>query len=269
MSINLTLHTSPEVPLEAEVLCTDKLIGLTGSEIEKLPVEHGNRQVSVADFFTVKGSPDDSISIEGDLSKVKHLGAAMASGKLTISGNVGSHLGAGMTGGKILVEGDAGDWVAPEMQGGSVEIKGNAGHLVGSAYRGSPIGMSGGEILVHGDAKNEAGHAMRNGIIVIGGKSGDFAGVNMLAGSIFLLGETGIRIGAGMKRGTLVTMSKTSMLPTFSYSCRYQPAYLRMYLIYLQELGFSVSDEQLFGFYHRWCGDAIEMNRGEILAHDF
>ncbi len=269
MSISLTLHTEPEVPLEADCLRPDELASLTTAEIEKLPVQHGNRQVSLADFFIVKGSASDSLTIEGDLHKVKHLGANMASGKLTISGNVGSHLGAGMTGGNILVEGNASDWVAPEMHGGSVEVRGNAGHLIGSAYRGSPVGMSGGEILIHGDAKNEIGHAMRNGMIVIGGKSGDFTGVNMLAGTIFLLGETGNRIGAGMKRGSVVTMNKTPMLPTFTYSCRYQPAFLRMYLLNLQNLGFAVSDEQLLGFYHRWCGDAIELNRGEILTHDF
>ena len=154
------------------------------------------------------------------------------------------------------------------MQGGRVEITGNAGHLVGSAYRGSAMGMTGGEILIRGNARNETGHAMRNGTITIGGNCGDFTGVNMLAGTIIVLGETGIRAGAGMKRGTIVTMNQTPMLPTFSYSCRYQPVYLRLYLLQLQSQGLAISDEQVLGFYRRWCGDIVELNRGEILQYD-
>ena len=267
MTLKLTLHTPPEVPLEADVLAADKLANLAPSEIEQLTVFHGNEQLKLADFFSVKGGNSDHIQLEGDLHLVKHIGAGMNSGTISINGNVGSHLGAGMCGGEIIVDGDAGDWLAPEMQGGRVEIRGNAGHLVGSAYRGSPMGMTGGEILIRGNARNETGHAMRNGTITIGGNCGDFTGVNMLAGTIIVLGEAGIRSGAGMKRGTIVTMKQTSVLPTFSYSCRYQPVYLRLYLLRLQSLGLAISDEQVLGFYKRWCGDIIELNRGEILQY--
>ena len=267
MSITLTLHTQPEVPMEAEVICADKLANLSTAEIEKQSIQHGNREQVIADFFTVSGERSDSLTVQGDLSRIKHLGAGMSSGQMRIEGNVSAHLGAGMSGGEIVVDGDAGDWVAPEMSGGRVEIWGNAGHLVGSAYRGSPAGIVGGEIIVHGDAKNEVGHGMRNGLIVIGGNSGDFTGVNMLAGTIIVLGEPGIRTGAGMKRGTVVSMNPTSMLPTFTYSCVYQPGYLRMYLLYLQDLGLDISEEQIMGQYARWCGDIIELNRGEILLY--
>ncbi len=267
MTIKLTLHTQPEAPLEAETISVDRLAGLKTAEIEKQMLHHGNQQQVIADFFTVTGESGPSLSIQGDLSRVKHLGAKMSFGNMHIEGNVGAHLGAGMSGGEIFVDGNAGDWVAPEMTGGRIQVKGNAGHLVGSAYRGSPIGILGGEIIIHGDAKNEVGHAMRNGLIAIGGNCGDYTGVNMLAGTVIVLGEPGIRTGAGMKRGTLVSMKQTKLLPTFTYSCVYQPSYLRLYLLYLQDLGLDISEEQIMGHYERWCGDIIELNRGEILLY--
>lgn len=267
MSIVLTLHTQPDVPLEAEIICPDKLANLGTAEIERQSIQHGNQQNAIADFFQVKGGKSDNLEVHGDLSRVKHIGSGMASGQLHIEGNVGAHLGSGMSGGEIVVAGDAGDWVAPEMTGGRIQIKGNAGHMVGSAYRGSPAGIQSGEIIVHGDAKNEVGHAMRNGLIVIGGNSGDFTGVNMLAGTIIVLGELGIRTAAGMKRGTVVAMHEAMLLPTFSYSCVYQPIYLRLYLRYLQTLGMNINEEQIMGHYSRWCGDIIELNRGEILLY--
>ncbi len=267
MSVKLSLHTQPDVPLEAEIICPDKLADLTVTEIEKQPIQHGNEQTRIADFFKVTGEKSKHLQVDGDLSRVKHIGSGMSSGQIIIEGDVGAHLGAAMSGGEIIVEGSAGDWIAPEMSGGRVLIKGNAGHMVGSAYRGSPAGIQDGEIIVFGNAKNEVGHAMRNGMIVIAGNSGDFTGVNMLAGTIIVLGETGIRTGAGLKRGTIISMSRTKLLPTFNYSCLYQPVYLRLYLLYLQKLGLQITEEQIMGRYERWCGDIIELNRGEILLY--
>jgi formylmethanofuran dehydrogenase subunit C len=109
---------------------------------------------------------------------------------------------------------------------------------------------------------------MRRGLIAIQGDSGDFTGVNMLAGSIIVLGNLGWRSGAGMKRGTIVTMHEARILPTFSYACTYQPAFLRLYLHHLRQMDFPVEDAHLNGRYRRWSGDAVELNRGEILIFD-
>lgn len=267
MSVHLTLHTAPEVPLEADAICPDRIRGLSCPDMENLNVYHGNRTQRLADFFRVEGNGDGEIHVSGDLSRVKQIAAGMTSGSVHVHGNVGAHLGAGMTGGSIVVDGDAGDWVAPEMQGGHVWIRGNAGHLIGSAYRGSPIGMTGGEIIINGTVRNELGHGMRNGLIAVGGGSGDFAGVNMLAGTIIVLGPLGIRTGAGMKRGTVVSLSHTELLPTFSYACTYSPGFLQLYLIYLQKHGMAVEEEHVRGNFARWCGDAVEFNRGEVLLY--
>lgn len=265
MSLKLSLHTVPEVPLEAESVTPDRLAGLSEADIAALPVHHGNQQSTIGDFFSVSGNGNSEIQIEGDLTRVKLIGSGMTYGRIIIEGNVGLHVGAAMSGGEIIVKGDAGDWVGPEMSGGRIVVKGNAGHLVGSVYRGGRIGMRGGEIIIHGNAGNEVGNGMRSGLIAIGGDCGDFAGVNMLAGTIIVVGKLGWRCGAGMKRGAIVSMHDAELLPTFSYACTYQPAFLRLYLLHLNELGLPISDAHMNGQYRRFSGDAVELNRGEAL----
>lgn len=265
MSLKLTLHTSPDVPLEAPCLNPDTLAGMTADIVAAQKVMHGNQAATVGDFFKVAGKANGTLELEGDLSRVKYIGAGMQSGNLYVNGNVGQHLGAGMSGGDIRVDGDAGDWVAPEMRGGRVSVTGNAGHLVGSAPRGSAMGMLGGEIMIHGNVRNETGHAMRNGLIAVGGTSGDFTGVNMLAGTIVVIGDMGIRSGAGMQRGSIVSMNPAEMLPTFTHACVYRPDFLRLLLLHIKSAGLPVNDDYIEGAYDRWCGDAVEVNRGEIL----
>lgn len=267
MTLKLKLHTQPDVPLEADCISPDRLQTLNEKEINALTLFHGNRQVALGDFFTCSGSYDGEIIVEGDLSNVKHMGSTMSQGKLIIEGDVGVHTGAAISGGEIIIQGNASDWLAPEMTGGRVIVKGNAGHMVGSGYRGSTVGMRGGEIIVHGNVKNETGHVMRRGLIAVGGNVGDFTGVNMLAGTIIVLGEVGIRSGAGMKRGSIICQQKASILPTFNRSCVYQPVFLKHYLKYLKSLDLSISDSLLNGTFERWCGDSVELNRGEILLY--
>ncbi len=267
MALKLKLHTQPDVPLEAECISPDRLQSLNVSEISNLTLFHGNRQSCLGDFFECSGNFDGEVVVEGDLSKIKHIGSAMSLGKLIIDGDAGLHTGAAISGGEIIIEGNATDWLAPEMSGGRVTVKGNAGHMVGSGYRGSSIGMIGGEIIIHGDVKNETGNFMRRGLIAIGGNAGDFTGVNMLAGTIIVLGEMGIRTGAGMKRGSIICQHKADIIPTFSYSCDYQPSFLRHYFKYLKSLGLAISDSLFNEPFQRWCGDSVELNRGEILLY--
>jgi len=265
MGITLTLSTTLTVPLEAEVITPDQLAGRSEAEVAALPVLYGNERAALGDFFRVTGSGNGEVRLEGDLSRVKLIGAGMNDGRIIIEGHVGMHVGALMRGGEIVVEGNAGDWVGAEMIGGRIIIRGDAGHMVGAAYRGSPIGMQGGEIIVHGNAGNEVGHAMRRGLIAIVGDSGDFTGVNMRAGTIIVLGHLGLRTGAGMRRGTIVSMHDAPLLPTFGYACTYSPTFLRVYLRYLRDMGLPVEAAHINGRYRRWSGDAVELNRGEIL----
>src|SRR5215216_285605 len=238
MTLTLTLREQPVVPLEAEVLCPDRLAGASREEIEALPVWHGNERTRVSEFFAVSGAGDD-VRLEGDLSRVKFVGAGMTAGRLTVAGDVGMHAGAGMRGGELHVEGDAGDWAG--------------------------AGMRGGKLVVHGDAGAQAGAGVRRGLIAVAGRVGDAAGLRMLAGTIVALGGLGRRAGAGIRRGSLVTMAPATPLATFVFSCIYRPPFLRLYLRRLRALGLAVSDDQIDGRYARWCGDSLELRRGEIL----
>ncbi len=265
MVLDLKLRTQLDIPLEAGIISPDRLAGLTESEIARVPLIHGNRKKSLGDFFDISGTCDGEIRLVGDFTKVKSVGSGMTGGRIIIEGNSGMHLGCAMSGGEIAVEGDAGDWTGAEMSGGRIVIKGNAGHMVGGAYRGGHMGLQGGEIIVHGNTGNEAGNSMRNGLIVIMGNSGDFTGANMFSGTIIVFGELGIRTGASMKRGSIISMRHADLLPTFTYSCFYHPSFLRLYLRRLRDMGISIDDAQIEGGYHRWCGDSMELNRGEVL----
>jgi formylmethanofuran dehydrogenase subunit C len=264
MTLTLALREEPVVPLAAEVLCPDRLAGASRREIEALPVWHGNERTRVGEFFAVAGAGDD-VRVEGDLRRVKSVGAGMTGGRLTVAGDVGMHAGAGMRGGELRVEGDAGDWAGAGMHGGTLVVRGSAGCRLGGVYPGERAGMRGGEIVVHGDAGAEAGAGLRRGLIAAGGRAGDAAGLRMLAGTLVALGGVGPRAGAGMRRGSLVTMAPATPLATFVFSCIYRPPFLRLYLRRLRALGLAVSDEQLDGRYARWCGDGLELRRGEIL----
>ncbi len=267
MAITVHYTSNTHIPVEVEQITPCKCRELSLSEIQKLPIFHGNEEVEFGSLFDVSGEPGDEHWIwEGSLAGVHWLGTGMSSGSMTFHGNVGRHLGSQMTGGEITVRGDAGDWIGAELQGGRIQIHGNAGHLVGSAYRGSPVGMTGGWILVHGSAGNEIGHSMRRGLIAIGGDSGDLVGFNMLAGTIFVFGSSGIRHGAGMTRGTIGLFGKTGdLLPTFRQGCYYLPPMMKPIFSKLASYGFNIPEglnASEFCLYH---GDLLEGGRGEIL----
>src|SRR5919106_4260476 len=268
MALTLTLREAPIVPLEAEGVSPDRLAALRRAEIEALAVWHGNRRAPLADFFTVSGDGDGELRVEGDLGRVKFVGAGMAAGRLTIAGDAGMHAGAEMRGGELVVEGDVGDFAGTGMRGGRLVVRGSAGHQLGGALPGERAGMRGGEIVVHGDAGDQAGAGLRRGLISVAGRVGEAAGLRMLAGTIVALGRLGAAPGAGMRRGTVVGLSKVTPPPPFAFACSYRPPFLRLYLRRLRELGLPLTEEQIEGRYARWSGDGLELRRGEILIYE-
>jgi formylmethanofuran dehydrogenase subunit C len=265
MPLTLTLRQPPTVPLETEGVSPDRLAGRRRGEVEALTVWHGNGRAQLADFFAVSGNGDGDLRVEGDLRRVKFLGAGMTAGRLTVAGDAGMHTGAGMRGGELVVEGDVADFAGTGMRGGRLVVHGSASNQLGGALPGERAGMRGGEILVHGDAGDQAGAGLRRGLIAVTGRTGDDAGLRMLAGTIVALGGLGARPGAAMRRGTIVAMSPVTLLPTFAFACSYRPPFLRLYLRHLRALGLSLTDEQIEGCYARWSGDGLELRRGEIL----
>ncbi|MGH2742040.1 MAG: formylmethanofuran dehydrogenase subunit C [Thermoleophilaceae bacterium] len=265
MPLTLTLREPPTVPLETEGLTPDRLASRRRGEIEALTVWHGNRRAQLADFFAVSGNGDEELRVDGDLRRVKFLGAGMTDGRLIVAGNAGMHTGADMRGGELVVEGDVGDFAGVNMHGGRLVVRGSAGHHLGGAHPGERTGMRGGEVLVHGDAGDQVGTGLRRGLIAVAGRVGDAAGLRMLAGTIVALGGFGATPGAAMRRGTIVAMSQVTLLPTFAFACSYRPPFLRLYLRHLRALGLALTDDQVEGRYARWCGDGLELRRGEIL----
>lgn len=265
MSVRLELRTAPSVPLEAGAIRPDALAALVEVEIARLPVRHGREEARLADFFQVEGGRSDDVRVAGDLSKLKHVGAAMTAGSLLVEGRVGMHAGAGMQGGVLRIEGGADDWAGAEMCGGLLDIRGPAGAHLGGAYAGSARGMRGGMILVHGAAGDDAGVRLRRGTIAVRGSAGERAGAHMIAGTLAVFGELGAAAGLCMKRGTILAGGSLELLPTFRYSCTDRPGFLALLFRSLQRHGFDVPERVAGGAFRRYAGDFIERGRGEIL----
>lgn len=264
-TIKLTLKEQPKVPLEAELLSPDALAELSHDEVCACPVYLGKRRKRLGDFFDVEGGRSEEIEVHGDLHQVKWIGRGMTRGRLTVHGSVGMHLGAYMQGGSIEVHGNAGDWIGAEMKNGFIRVHGNAGGQVGAAYRGSLRGMRNGTIVVDGSAGLEIGMRMRRGTIIIGGPAKDFVGLQMKGGTIILQSGAEIRTGAWMIRGTIISLADIPLLPTFAYSCAYNPVFLHLYARQAAELALSLPHDPREGHYDLYAGDASVPGKGEIL----
>jgi formylmethanofuran dehydrogenase subunit C len=262
-----SMETIGLIPVEAENLIPDNLRELNNEAIRKMALRCGNREYLVEDFFNVEGEYSDEIEMRGDFRNFKNLGMKMGLGCLRVKGDVGMHAGAEMSGGDILIEGNTGDWLGAEMKGGFIRVRGNAGNYTGSAYRGNKLGMNGGVVLIEGNTGFFTGDKMRRGEIIVLGDAGDFTGSQMVAGSIYLFGRTGKRTGAGMKRGSIISFFPLTILPSFEYSARYKPNYIRIALRRLKELyGISCEDKFIEGEYMRYAGDFTETGKGELLV---
>lgn len=211
-------------PIIANCINPDIFSGKTRDEIEKLEIWEGNKQKKLMDLFKVaenkqKNQPEKEtvISIEGNMSAVRRIGAGMKNGEIAIHGDVGMHLGEEMKGGKITVYGNVSGWAGSMMKGGTLEIHGNVGDYLGAPYRGCSEGMHGGKMVVHGNVGNEAGSHMRDGIIKIYGNAGQFVGFGMREGTIYVQKDAQARVGACMVSGKIVIGGfLESVLPSFT-----------------------------------------------------
>jgi len=210
-------------PIIAECINPDVFNGKTCEEIEALKIWEGNKQKTLKELFKIEENKTENppenktITINGNLSKVRRIGARMKSGEITIFGDVGMHLGEEMKGGKIAVQGNAGGWAGSMMKDGIIEIHGDGGDYLGAPYRGCSEGMRGGRIVVHGNVGNEAGAHMKGGIIKVYGCAGQFAGFRMCDGTVYIEKDAKPRAGACMTGGKIVVGGfLESVLPTFT-----------------------------------------------------
>jgi formylmethanofuran dehydrogenase subunit C len=267
MPLKLSYKLNTTVPVEVDGIVPHALADLSLAQIERLPVQHGNQRLPLAEAFGVTGSASDGrLEFSGPLAGVERIGAAMAGGRIDVAGDAGRHVGSRMSGGEIYVDGSVDDWLGAEMHGGSIEVRGNAGHLVGSAYRGSLRGMTGGTIVVSGNVGDECGHTLRRGLIAVGKNCGDFVGLNMIAGSVLVFGQCGARPGAGMRRGTIGLFGPQApqLLPTFRPGYRGRPIVLALLLAQTRRLGLPIDGELADRDYWLYHGDLLTIGRGEI-----
>jgi formylmethanofuran dehydrogenase subunit C len=264
--VTLSLRSELGEPVEVEHLTADHLASLSEQEIASLPVYAGARIAKVGDFFDVRGEHSARVRIEGDVTQVDGLGAGTAGGELLIDGNAGRRVAAKMTGGWVDVRGNAGDDAGLAMAGGALRVLGNAGDRVGGPTPGAAKGMLGGEILINGSAGVEAAARVRRGLIVIAGNAGDYAARDIIAGTLVVFGRIGAGPGRGSKRGSIVACGGIDVPATYRYACTFRPPHVRLTMTYLRRrYGLSIDQRALDGRYRRYCGDAGDPGRGEIL----
>jgi formylmethanofuran dehydrogenase subunit C len=149
-------------------------------------------------------------------------------------------LGAGMAGGELVIDGDAG--------------------------RRAGAGMTGGEIIVMGSAGAEVAARARRGLVVAAGEVGADAARAMIAGTLVVFGRTGARSGRGSRRGSIVALGGIDVPVAYWCACTYEPPHVRLMLTYLRRrYGLRVDERMVSGRYRRYCGDAGNPGRGEIL----
>ncbi|MHC1610682.1 MAG: formylmethanofuran dehydrogenase subunit C [Candidatus Methanospirareceae archaeon] len=211
-----------KIPIEVDSLTPDNLFGKDEAEIKAVKVWWGNREENTGDLFDVSvegeaGSAEEvKIVMEGDLSRVKHIGDGMKAGEIEARGDVDMHCGAMMEGGKLVVKGDADCWAGREMRGGELIIEGDAGDNLCAMYRGEMSGMTGGKVTVEGNAGECTGQYMAGGEILIKGDAEVLAGYAMRGGRIIIEGDAAIP-GADMVKGEIIVKGEVEMLPSFKY----------------------------------------------------
>jgi formylmethanofuran dehydrogenase subunit C len=242
-------------PVEGKNITPDIFDEKSAKAIAILEMWEGNRKRSIGELFDIKVDNSSSeklmIKIEGNVGKVRNIGAGMSMGRIVVDGDVGMHLGEGMSGGEITVAGNAGSWAGSQMKGGTIEIKGNAGDYIGAAYRGSTEGMKGGKIIIHGNAGSEVGCFMRGGLIKILGDVGLFAGIHMSKGTIFVQGKSEGRAGAQMHNGKIVLSGEVSaVMPSFTIDNIKSKV--------------KVEGEKIEGPFYQFIGDLADKGKGKL-----
>ena len=242
---------------------------LNNNAIKKLPLQIGNEQSNVGEFFDITGSiTKQSVVLENTNQQMDYLGHALATDtRLTVKGDAGHFTGAELAGGILIIDGDTLDYAGCNMSKGLLEITGNVNDYLGGAFFGEKKGMSGGKILVHGDSGNFTGDLMRRGTIMVVGNVGDYCASRMIAGTITSLGAVGKQVGVGMRRGTILLAYKPEDLPLGFHDCgRHNLGYLTLLLDNLRQYDSTFQSlHPMRRRVQRYIGDTTVGGQGEML----
>ena len=265
-TVTLSLRAPVDAALDVDGVTADRLAGLAEREIAALPAWLGARKAELGDFFSVRGERSARVRVEGALAQVHGLAAGTTGGEMVIDGDAGRLVAAGMTGGSVEVRGNVADEAGAAMAGGTLRVTGNAGDRLGAAVPGTSKGMTGGEIVIGGSAGADAAARARRGLVVVAGNAGHYAARAMIAGTLLVLGRTGAEPGRASKRGTIIAVGGIEVPITYWHACTFQPPHVRLTLTYLRRrYRLAIDDRVAGGAYRRFCGDAGNPGRGEIL----
>ncbi|MEM2213420.1 MAG: formylmethanofuran dehydrogenase subunit C [Candidatus Nezhaarchaeales archaeon] len=221
--INLNLIKDPIVPIEIETIIPNKIASLTLSEVAKMVVWVGKKQLKLSDVFQIEGEvgskPEEvKIVFKGYTNRLRRVGEKMSTGEIEVLGDVGPYAGRKMKGGRLVIRGSAGPCLGAKMYDGIIEVFGSAEDRVGGSYRGElpAKGMRGGTIIVHGNAGAEVGLGMRGGTIIVDGSCDIMPGLDMSGGTILIKGDCTGKAGARMTGGRIIVAGRIStILPSF------------------------------------------------------
>jgi formylmethanofuran dehydrogenase subunit C len=268
--LSLVFHTALKWPVDASPLLPERLLPLTVRELAALPLTLGQEQAPLGDLCRIErdDAAADELCLADETACLQRIGFEMRFGRLVVDGAAGGWAGAGMLGGELVVRGEASHGVGAGMLGGLLRIAGNAGERAGGALLGSQHGMQGGVLIVGGSAAGYTGERMRRGLLFIGGDAGEFAGRQMRAGTLLVAGTLTAHAGLGLRRGSIVASRAQSLPAGFSPACVADFTWLRLALCQLQSLEVPLPPGWLEGRFWRYCGDDLEIGKGEILLHD-
>lgn len=223
-TVTITITRQPELFIEAECFTPDALAGKNAEQIAALPVHIGRTTEKVGDYFTVAGSAgataaETKLVVNGDLTRVKYIGAKMSAGEVVINGDADMYVGAWMTGGKITANGNIGHFAATSMAGGEIVVNGNAGNYLAASYRGDWRGMTGGKIIVAGNVGSDCGTFMLGGEICVGGNIDVHVMTHADGGKVVVFGNAKSRLGGQASRGEMYVFGTVDvMLPGYVYA---------------------------------------------------
>jgi formylmethanofuran dehydrogenase subunit C len=261
----LVLKAEPPLRLALDGLLPRRLAGLSLREIERLPLQLGNRRQAVGDWFRVEEGERETLFIAGDCRRLDRIGAGMSEGSIAVEGDVGAYLGVSMSGGAISVAGSAGHGAATDLNGGALRITGDAGDALAGALPGAASGMRGGLVIVRGSVGARAGQRLKRGLVVIGGQASTGCGAEMIAGTILLAGRLGRHAGAAMRRGSIIALGGAEEIGSTFVDCGvHDLLFLRLLASHLASLGLDALAARLAPL-RRWAGDLAVGGKGELL----
>lgn len=263
--LTFTLRGVPDQRLDLSELVPAKLAGKSEKQIARIAVSTTRERLTAGDVFRIAMGDKAHIVFRRTHERLDRIGAGLAAGSITVSGDAGAYAGAAMTGGMLKIAGSTQPFAGAAMAGGVLEIGGDAGDFCGAALRGHMLGMTGGMIVVRGSAGERLGDRMRRGLIFVEGNCGALAGSRMIAGSIVVLGSLGPRAGMLMKRGTIVAAGAKDMLPTFN-DCGTMPlGFTALYAGAFDAAGLKRPRKAVAPVMRRFAGDMASLGKGEIL----